>query len=125
MGALTRLDCALGTAGLMRAGAVAGAAPHARSATPSASRSIEQPLMKNVLADLALESEAATALALRLARGGGPHRARDPTSTRRVMRRVLTPVAKFWICKRGSALRAGGDGMPGRQRLRRRGRARA
>ena len=57
--------------------------------------------MKNVLADLALESEAATALALRLARavdasehGGDAHEA--------VMRRVLTPIAKFWICKRGS-----------------------
>src|SRR5262249_50497897 len=62
---------------------------------------IDQPLMKNVLADLALESEAATALALRLARaidrtenGADDHEA--------VMRRVLTPIAKFWVCKRGS-----------------------
>jgi len=54
--------------------------------------------MQNVLADLALESEAATALSLRLARAfdkaGDPHEA--------LMRRLLTPVAKFWICKRGS-----------------------
>jgi putative acyl-CoA dehydrogenase len=59
---------------------------------------IEQPLMKNVLADLALESEAATALALRLARTlDHPDDAHEV-----LMRRLLTPVAKFWICKRGS-----------------------
>ncbi len=60
---------------------------------------IDQPLMQNVLADLALESEAATALALRLARSF------DRAATdehERVMQRLLTPVAKFWICKRGS-----------------------
>jgi putative acyl-CoA dehydrogenase len=59
---------------------------------------IEQPLMRNVLADLALESEASTALAIRLARAfdrpGDEHEA--------AMARLLTPVAKFWICKRGS-----------------------
>ena len=68
MGTYCRLDCALGTAGLIRASRVAGDAPRARIAPRSASGSIEQPLMRNVLADLALESEAATALALRLAR---------------------------------------------------------
>jgi putative acyl-CoA dehydrogenase len=59
---------------------------------------IEQPLMRNVLADLALESEAATALAIRLARAfdrsGDAHDA--------LVARLLTPVAKFWICKRGA-----------------------
>jgi len=61
-------------------------------------------MMKNVLADLALESEAATALALRLARAvdasenGGEHQAHEA-----LIRRVLTPIAKFWVCKRGSA----------------------
>jgi len=55
--------------------------------------------MKNVLADLALESEAATALALRLARTlDHPDDAHEV-----LMRRLVTPVAKFWICKRGSA----------------------
>ena len=99
MGTLTRLDCALGTAGLMR-GATALALHHAAQRSAFGKPLIEQPLMKNVLADLALESEAATALALRLARA--IDRQHDPFEAS--MRRVLTPVAKFWICKRGAAL---------------------
>ena len=99
MGTLTRLDCALGTAGLMR-GAVALALHHCTQRLAFGKRLVDQPLMRNVLADLALESEAATALALRLARA--VDRQDDPFET--VMRRVLTPVAKFWVCKRGSAL---------------------
>jgi putative acyl-CoA dehydrogenase len=99
MGTLTRLDCALGTAGLMR-GAVALALHHSSQRHAFGKPLIEQPLMKNVLADLALESEAATALALRLARA--IDRQDDPFEA--LMRRVLTPVAKFWVCKRGSAL---------------------
>jgi putative acyl-CoA dehydrogenase len=67
MGALTRLDCALGTAGLMRQ-ALSLALHHTAQRQAFGKRLIEQPMMKNVLADLALESEAATALALRLAR---------------------------------------------------------
>jgi putative acyl-CoA dehydrogenase len=101
MGALTRLDCALGTAGLMRQ-ALTLALHHCRERMAFGRFLAEQALMKNVLADLALESEAATALALRLARaidasehGGSEHET--------VMRRVLTPIAKFWICKRGAA----------------------
>ncbi len=100
MGALTRLDCALGTAGLMRQ-ALTLALHHTRERMAFGKRLAEQPLMKNVLADLALESEAATALALRLAHavdasehGGDAHEG--------IIRRVLTPIAKFWICKRGS-----------------------
>jgi putative acyl-CoA dehydrogenase len=100
MGALTRLDCALGTAGLMR-GALSIAIHHTRQRKAFGKTLAEQPLMKNVLADLAIESEAATALALRLAKaidatenGGDEHES--------VMRRVLTPIAKFWVCKRGS-----------------------
>jgi putative acyl-CoA dehydrogenase len=102
MGALTRLDCALGTAGLMRAALVL-AIHHTRQRMAFGKRLAEQPLMKNVLGDMALESEAATALALRLAHaidatesGGDAHEA--------VMRRVLTPIAKFWVCKRGAML---------------------
>ena len=104
MGALTRLDCALGTAGLMRQ-ALTLATHHTRERMAFGKRLAEQPLMKNVLADLALESEAATALALRLAHsidvsengesGDNAHEA--------VIRRVLTPIAKFWVCKRGAA----------------------
>ncbi|HWH81234.1 MAG TPA: isovaleryl-CoA dehydrogenase [Burkholderiaceae bacterium] len=99
MGTLTRLDCALGTAGLMR-GAVAIALHHCAQRQAFGKPLVEQPLMKNVLADLALESEAATALALRLARA--IERRDDPFEA--LMARVLTPVAKFWICKRGAAL---------------------
>ena len=99
MGTLTRLDCALGTAGLMR-GAVALALHHSAQRSAFGKPLSEQPLMRNVLADLAIESEAATALALRLARA--IDRGDDPFEA--LMRRVLTPVAKFWVCKRGAML---------------------
>jgi putative acyl-CoA dehydrogenase len=110
MGALTRLDCALGSAGLMRA-ALTLAIHHTRERMAFGKRLAEQPLMKNVLADLALESEAATALALRLAasidateRPIDVHEAVTVDDGHEaVMRRVLTPIAKFWICKRGAA----------------------
>ena len=98
MGTMTRLDCALGTSGLMRQ-ALSIALNHTAQRMAFGKRLIDQPLMRNVLADLALESEAATALAIRLARAfdhpANPHEA--------IMARLLTPVAKFWICKRGSA----------------------
>jgi putative acyl-CoA dehydrogenase len=102
MGALTRLDCALGTAGLMRA-ALTLAIHHARERMAFGKRLAEQPLMKNVLADMALESEAATALALRLAHAIDRTES-DNDAHESVMRRVLTPIAKFWICKRGAML---------------------
>ncbi len=97
MGSMTRLDCALSTSGLMRQ-ALGLALHHTAQRQAFGKPLIEQPLMRNVLADLALESEAATALALRLARAfdrpGDAHEA--------AMARLLTPIAKFWICKRGS-----------------------
>ena len=110
MGALTRLDCALGTAGLMRQ-SLTLAIHHTRERLAFGKKLAEQPLMKNVLADLALESEAATALALRLAQaidasehGGDEHESGTVDHGHEaVMRRVLTPIAKFWICKRGAA----------------------
>jgi putative acyl-CoA dehydrogenase len=103
MGAITRLDCALGTSGLMRQ-ALALALHHCAERSAFGRRLIEQPLMKNVLADLALESEAATALAIRLARAvDRTESAQDPGGHEALLRRVLTPIAKFWICKRGSA----------------------
>ncbi len=97
MGSMTRLDCALGTSGLMRQ-ALSLALNHTVQRQAFGKRLIDQPLMRHVLADLALESEAATALALRLARAfdhpGDAYEA--------AIARLLTPVAKFWICKRGS-----------------------
>ncbi|MBA2960789.1 MULTISPECIES: isovaleryl-CoA dehydrogenase [Ramlibacter] len=97
MGMLTRLDCALGTTGLMRQ-ALALALDHTRQRRAFGKPLLKQALMRNVLADLALESEAATALSLRLARA--IDRRDDPHEA--AMARLLTPVAKFWICKRGS-----------------------
>jgi len=97
MGTMTRLDCALGTSGLMRQ-ALCLALRHTSQRKAFGKLLIEQPLMRNVLADLALESEAATALAIRLARAFD--KATDAHEA--VMARLLTPIAKFWICKRGS-----------------------
>ncbi len=97
MGTMTRLDCALGTSGLMRQ-ALSIALDHTAQREAFGKKLLDQPLMRNVLADLALESEASTALAIRLARAfdqtGDAHEA--------AIARLLTPVAKFWICKRGS-----------------------
>ncbi|MDP1953481.1 MAG: isovaleryl-CoA dehydrogenase [Polaromonas sp.] len=97
MGTMTRLDCALGTSGLMRQ-ALSIALNHCAQRQAFGKPLINQPLMRNVLADLALESEAATALSIRLARAFD--HATD--SHEQAMARLLTPVAKFWICKRGS-----------------------
>ncbi|MCW5691376.1 MAG: isovaleryl-CoA dehydrogenase [Pseudolabrys sp.] len=94
MGNHTRLDCAIGSSSLMRA-AVAQAVHHARYRTVFQKKLIDQPLMTNVLADLALECEAATTLTFRLARG---YDEEDEVAT--VVRRIITPAAKFWICKR-------------------------
>jgi putative acyl-CoA dehydrogenase len=88
----TRLDCVIGTASGMRR-AVAEAVHHTRHRSAFGALLAEQPLMVNVLADLALESEAATATALRLAR------AYDENDV--PMRRFGTAVLKYWICKRG------------------------
>lgn len=103
MVAATRLDCVLGSAALMRH-AVAEATWHAAHRTAFGSLLAEKPLMRNVLADMAVESEAATALALRLAsavdRPDDPHEA--------ALRRLALPLAKFWVCKRTPALAAEG-----------------
>lgn len=96
MGVYTRLDCAIGTAGLMRQ-ALAQALWNAAQRQAFGKLLKDQPLMQNVLADLALEAEAATALVLRLARAYDGDDARE-----QLLRRVLTPAAKFWVCKRGA-----------------------
>src|SRR5215208_2895457 len=89
----TRLDCVIGSASGMRRG-VAEAINHARGRSAFRGPLIEKPLMRNVLADLAIESEAATATALRLAR------AYDEEDNR--LRRFATAVLKYWICKRAT-----------------------
>jgi putative acyl-CoA dehydrogenase len=88
----TRLDCVLGTAAAMRE-AVEQATHHAAHRSAFGKRLVEQPLMRNVLADLCLESEAATLTALRLAG------AYDCGET--ALARIGTAVAKYWVCKRG------------------------
>ena len=112
MATYTRLDCAVASAGLMRQ-ASAQALHHASQRTAFERKLIDQPLMANVLADLALETEAATALAMRLARAFD--RQDDPQEA--ALRRLLTPAAKYWICKRTPAVTAeameaiGGNGF--------------
>jgi putative acyl-CoA dehydrogenase len=100
MGTYTRLDCCTGSAGLMRQ-AVTQALHHARHRKAFGSWLIDQPLMRSVLADLVLESEAATALSLRLARAFDSEQPAEVT-----LRRALTSAAKFWVCKRGCELAA-------------------
>lgn len=91
----TRLDCVIGTAASMRA-SLAQALHHARHRAAFGKRLVEQPLMREVLADLALESEAATALMLRLARAYD----REDDEQEAAFRRVATAVSKYWTCKR-------------------------
>jgi putative acyl-CoA dehydrogenase len=98
----TRLDCSVGSAALMRQ-ALAQALFHASHRRVFERRLVEQPLMTNVLADMAIESEAATALALRLARAYDAHDGPgDPREA--AWRRVMTPAIKYFTTKRTSAL---------------------
>ncbi len=98
----TRLDCMLGSAGLIRM-ALRRALHHVRHRSAFGKRLIEQPLMRNVVADLVLESEAATALALRVA--GAVDRAAHDTHEA-ALARVATAIGKFWVCKRASLVAA-------------------
>jgi len=93
----TRLDCALGSASGMRRG-LEQAIWHASHRSAFGKELIEQPLMQNVLSDLAIESEAATISSLWLARQFDQAHAGDEQSALR--RRLATPVLKYWICKR-------------------------
>ncbi|MBD9433177.1 isovaleryl-CoA dehydrogenase [Achromobacter sp. ACM03] len=98
MAATTRLDCVLGSAALLRQ-ALVQSAHHARYRHAFGKPLIEQPLMRNVLADLALESEAAMMLGLRLARAVDER----ADAAARALVRVGTPAAKLWVCKRAIA----------------------
>jgi putative acyl-CoA dehydrogenase len=96
----TRLDCIIGSAAAMRQ-AVAQATHHAAHRFAFGKRLIEQSLMRNVLADLCIESEAATAVMLRLARAYDE----GPTDEgQRRFARIATAVTKYWVCKRGPML---------------------
>ncbi|MFF4252437.1 acyl-CoA dehydrogenase family protein [Streptomyces sp. NPDC001663] len=94
MVAATRLDCVLGSAGLMRQ-AVAQAVHHCTYREAFGGKLVDKPLMRNVLADLALESEAATTLALRLAAAYD-----DGSEQERALLRIAVPAAKYWVTKR-------------------------
>ncbi len=98
MVAATRLDCVSGSAAIMRQ-AVAQAVHHAAHRSAFGGPLVDKPLMRNVLADLALESEAATTTALRLAAAHDADTEHD-----RLLRRMAVPVAKYWITKRCPAV---------------------
>ncbi|SAK73073.1 isovaleryl-CoA dehydrogenase [Caballeronia ptereochthonis] len=104
----TRLDCVVGSAALMRA-ALVQAIHHARRRTAFGAHLVDQPLMRNVLADLALESEAATVLFMRLAGAFEESATSGGALQARAWRRIVTPAAKFWVCKR--ALEFTGEAM--------------
>jgi putative acyl-CoA dehydrogenase len=95
----TRLDCAALSAALLRQGAVQ-ALHHTRHRSAFGRRLADHPLMRNVLADLCLESEAATALVMRLARA---YDHPDDADFEGPFRRVATALAKYWVCKRAPA----------------------
>jgi putative acyl-CoA dehydrogenase len=99
MVAMTRFDCIVGSAAGQRA-AVAQALHHCALRTAFGRKLVDHPLMTNVLADLALEQEASLALAMRLARA--LDRRADPHED--LVVRLLTPVGKYWVCKRTPAL---------------------
>ncbi|MDT7845337.1 acyl-CoA dehydrogenase family protein [Streptomyces justiciae] len=98
MVAATRLDCVLGSAGLMRQ-AVSQAIHHCTHRAAFGGKLVDKPLMRNVLADLALESEAATTLALRLAAAYD-----DGGEQERAFLRIAVPAAKYWVTKRCAPL---------------------
>lgn len=99
MVAMTRFDCMIGSSALMRQ-ALSQAAHHCAQRQVGGRALAEQPLMQNVLADLALESEAALALTLRMGRALD-----QPDDERqRTFARLVTAVGKYWICKRAPAM---------------------
>jgi len=96
---LTRLDCALGSATSMRTG-VTRAIHHAQHRKAFGTYLIDQPLMRNVLADLAVEAEAATVVAMRMA--GATDNAARGDETETLLRRIGLAATKYWVCKRAT-----------------------
>jgi putative acyl-CoA dehydrogenase len=99
----TRLDCVLGSAAVIRQACVT-AVHHARRRSAFGAELASQPLMASVLADLALESQAATTLAMRLAAAADRGARGDRAET--ALLRLALPAAKFWVCKRAPAVTA-------------------
>ena len=96
---LTRLDCTLGSATSMRQG-LARAIHHAAHRKAFGAYLIDQPLMRNVLADLAVEAEAATIVAMRMA--GATDAATRGDERETLLRRIGLAAAKYWVCKRAT-----------------------
>ena len=96
---MTRLDCVIGAAGIMRVG-VAQAVHHAAHRSAFGRSLIDQPLMRNVLADLAVEAEAATTVMMRLA--GATDRAARGDEREAMLRRIGLAATKYWVCKLAS-----------------------
>ena len=96
---MTRLDCVIGSATGMRAGLVQ-AVHHARHREVFGAKLIDQPAMRNVLADLVIESDAATTVMMRLA-GATDRAGSDPAEA--ALRRIALAVTKYWVCKRAPA----------------------
>ena len=103
MATYTRLNCVLGSAAILRQ-AVMQAMAYTRQREAFGKRLHDQPLMRAVLADLALESEAATVLAMRLAQAFEHDLDHGDSPAELAWKRVMTPAAKFWVCKRGVEL---------------------
>jgi len=97
---LTRLDCAIASSGIMRAG-LAEAVNHTRHRQVFGAYLMDQPLMQRVLADMALDVAGATALSFRLARSFDEAAASRGEAA---FARVMTPVVKYWVCKIAPAL---------------------
>ena len=97
---MTRLDCTLASAGLMQVG-VAHAAHHATHRSAFGKHLVDQPLMRNVLADLAVEAEASITVAMRLA--GATDRATRGDEREAALRRIGLAASKYFVCKRGPA----------------------
>ena len=95
MVSLTRVDCAVASAGLMHA-ALSEAVHHCRHRQAFGQKLIDQPLMNRVLADMALDSVAASALSMRLARA---YDRADKDPAEAAYARLMTPVIKYWVCK--------------------------
>ena len=101
MVAMTRMDCVLGSAASMRA-ALSQAIHHARHRSAFGGPLVDKPAMRNVLADLAVESEAATVLALRLA--GAVDRSVRGDQAEQAFKRLAIAAGKYWVCKRQPAV---------------------
>ncbi len=99
----TRLDCVMGSTAIMRK-ALVEAGHHVKHRAAFGAMLIDQPLMRNVVADLAIESEAATTLTLRLA--GAADRAIRGDKGEQAFRRIATAVGKYWVTKRAPAFTA-------------------